>query len=65
MTAAMVAGVVSPVAAAGKTFPDVPADHWGIDSINYLARKRVQLQVTTRNVRAWKRINSVQKKQLQ
>ncbi|WP_426951307.1 S-layer homology domain-containing protein [Bacillus mycoides] len=39
MTAAMVAGVVSPVAAAGKTFPDVPADHWGIDSINYLAEK--------------------------
>ncbi|MGH0951459.1 hypothetical protein [Bacillus mycoides] len=28
MTAAMVAGVVSPVAAAGKSFPDVPADHW-------------------------------------
>ena len=28
MTAAMVAGVVSPVAAAGKTFPDVPAGHW-------------------------------------
>ncbi|MGH0430573.1 S-layer homology domain-containing protein [Bacillus hominis] len=39
MTAAMVAGVVSPVAAAGKTFPDVPAGHWGIDSINYLAEK--------------------------
>ncbi|MED1401923.1 S-layer homology domain-containing protein [Bacillus mycoides] len=39
MTAAMVAGVVSPVAAAGKTFPDVPAGHWGIDSINYLADK--------------------------
>ncbi|MGH0942284.1 S-layer homology domain-containing protein [Bacillus mycoides] len=39
MTAAMVAGVVSPVAAAGKSFPDVPADHWGIDSINYLAEK--------------------------
>ncbi|PGK44217.1 S-layer protein [Bacillus anthracis] len=39
MTAAMVAGVVSPVAAAGKTFPDVPADHWGIDSINYLVEK--------------------------
>ncbi|MEK5300122.1 S-layer homology domain-containing protein [Bacillus sp. FSL R10-2201] len=39
MTAAMVAGVVSPVAAAGKSFPDVPADHWGIDSINYLTEK--------------------------
>ncbi|PEC85686.1 S-layer protein Sap [Bacillus cereus] len=39
MTAAMVAGVVSPVAAAGKSFPDVPADHWGIDSINYLVEK--------------------------
>ncbi|MGU3370009.1 S-layer homology domain-containing protein [Bacillus mycoides] len=39
MTAAMVAGVVSPVAAAGKTFPDVPAGHWGIDSINYLTEK--------------------------
>ncbi|EJQ53943.1 hypothetical protein IEQ_00691 [Bacillus cereus BAG6X1-2] len=39
MTAAMVAGVVSPVAAAGKTFPDVPANHWGIDSINYLTEK--------------------------
>ncbi|WP_144613145.1 S-layer homology domain-containing protein [Bacillus cereus] len=39
MTAAMVAGVVSPVAAAGKTFPDVPANHWGLDSINYLVDK--------------------------
>ncbi|GLV64971.1 S-layer protein [Bacillus mycoides] len=39
MTAAMVAGVVSPVAAAGKSFPDVPVNHWGIDSINYLAEK--------------------------
>nr|ADU04488.1 S-layer protein [Bacillus thuringiensis] len=39
MTAAMVAGVVSPVAAAGKTFPDVPAGHWGLDSINYLVDK--------------------------
>ncbi|MDM5237850.1 S-layer homology domain-containing protein [Bacillus cereus] len=39
MTAAMVAGVVSPVAAAGKSFPDVPADHWGLDSINYLVDK--------------------------
>ncbi|OTY13043.1 S-layer protein [Bacillus mycoides] len=39
MTAVMVAGVVSPVAAAGKSFPDVPADHWGIDSINYLTEK--------------------------
>lgn len=39
MTAAMVAGVVSPVAAAGKSFPDVPADHWALDSINYLVEK--------------------------
>jgi hypothetical protein len=35
----MVAGVVSPVAAAGKSFPDVPADHWALDSINYLVDK--------------------------
>ncbi|RWS39140.1 S-layer homology domain-containing protein [Bacillus mycoides] len=39
MTAAMVAGVVSPVAAAGKSFPDVPANHWALDSINYLVDK--------------------------
>jgi hypothetical protein len=39
MTAAMVAGIVSPVAAAGKSFPDVPAGHWGLDSINYLVDK--------------------------
>ena len=39
MTAAMVAGVVSPVAAAGKTFPDVPSDHWAAESIYYLADK--------------------------
>ncbi|SCM92529.1 S-layer protein EA1 [Bacillus mycoides] len=39
MTAAMVAGVVSPVAAAGKSFPDVPAGHWAEDSINYLVGK--------------------------
>ncbi|MDM5192295.1 S-layer homology domain-containing protein [Bacillus hominis] len=39
MTAAMVAGVVSPVAAAGKTFPDVPAKFWAEDSINYLVEK--------------------------
>ncbi|PFV84656.1 S-layer protein [Bacillus sp. AFS059628] len=39
MTAAMVAGVVSPVAAAGKTFPDVPAGHWAEGSINYLVDK--------------------------
>ena len=39
MTAAMVAGVVSPVAAAGKSIPDVPAGHWGLDSINYLVDK--------------------------
>ncbi|KOS30256.1 S-layer protein [Bacillus anthracis] len=39
MTAAMVAGIVSPVAAAGKTFPDVPAGHWAEDSINYLVDK--------------------------
>ncbi|EMA6344726.1 S-layer homology domain-containing protein [Bacillus cytotoxicus] len=39
MTAAMVASVVSPVAAAGKTFPDVPADHWAAESIEYLVDK--------------------------
>ncbi|MGG0153502.1 S-layer homology domain-containing protein [Bacillus mycoides] len=39
MTAAMVAGIVSPVAAAGKSFPDVPAGHWAEDSINYLVEK--------------------------
>ncbi|AAU19453.1 S-layer homology domain-containing protein [Bacillus cereus] len=39
MTAAMVAGVVSPVAAAGKSFPDVPAGHWAEGSINYLVDK--------------------------
>lgn len=39
MTAAMVAGVVSPVAAAGKTFPDVPAGHWAEGSISYLVDK--------------------------
>ncbi|MEH7458527.1 S-layer homology domain-containing protein [Bacillus sp. JJ1127] len=39
MTAAMVAGVVTPAAAAGKSFPDVPADHWAADSINYLVDK--------------------------
>ncbi|TKH95508.1 S-layer homology domain-containing protein, partial [Bacillus wiedmannii] len=26
-------------AAAGKSFPDVPAGHWGLDSINYLVDK--------------------------
>ncbi|MEC0902524.1 MULTISPECIES: S-layer protein EA1 [Bacillus] len=39
MTAAMVAGIVSPVAAAGKSFPDVPAGHWAEGSINYLVDK--------------------------
>ncbi|WP_430477117.1 S-layer homology domain-containing protein [Bacillus cereus] len=39
MTAAMVAGVVSPVAAAGKSFPDVPEKFWGEESINYLVEK--------------------------
>lgn len=38
MTAAMVAGVVSPVAAAGKTFPDVE-NHWSKDSVYYLVEK--------------------------
>ncbi|HDR5532312.1 S-layer homology domain-containing protein [Bacillus anthracis] len=38
MTAAMVAGIVSPVAA-GKSFPDVPAGHWAEGSINYLVDK--------------------------
>ncbi|AWC31701.1 S-layer protein [Bacillus cytotoxicus] len=36
MTAAMVAGVVSPVAAENKSFPDVPSDHWAAESIYYL-----------------------------
>ncbi len=39
MTAAMVAGVVSPVAAAGKSFPDVPSNHWAAESIDYLVGK--------------------------
>ncbi|MRR40493.1 S-layer protein EA1 [Bacillus anthracis] len=39
MTAAIVAGIVSPVAAAGKSFPDVPAGHWAEGSINYLVDK--------------------------
>ncbi|RKF44193.1 S-layer protein [Bacillus wiedmannii] len=38
MTAAMVAGVVSPVAAAGKTFPDVDG-HWSKESVYYLVDK--------------------------
>ncbi|WP_395761213.1 S-layer protein Sap [Bacillus sp. 3G2] len=38
MTAAMVAGVVSPVAAAGKTFPDVDG-HWSKESVYYLVEK--------------------------
>ncbi|HGH7176714.1 TPA: S-layer homology domain-containing protein [Bacillus wiedmannii] len=38
MTAAMVAGVVSPVAAAGKTFPDVE-NHWSKESVYYLVEK--------------------------
>ncbi|GAB6562405.1 S-layer homology domain-containing protein [Bacillus mobilis] len=38
MTAAMVAGIVSPVAAAGKTFPDVE-NHWSKDSVYYLVEK--------------------------
>ncbi len=36
MTAAMVAGVVSPVATENKSFPDVPSDHWATESIYYL-----------------------------
>lgn len=39
MATAMVAGVVTPAAAAGKSFPDVPAGHWGVESINYLVEK--------------------------
>ena len=39
MTAAMVAGVVSPVAAAGKSFPDVPAKFWAEDSIKKKVEK--------------------------
>ncbi|WP_270607223.1 S-layer homology domain-containing protein [Bacillus mobilis] len=38
MTAAMVAGIVSPVAAAGKTFPDVE-NHWSKESVYYLVEK--------------------------
>ncbi|WP_277926658.1 MULTISPECIES: S-layer homology domain-containing protein [unclassified Bacillus cereus group] len=37
MATAMVAGVVTPVAAAGKTFPDVPS--WAANSVNYLVEK--------------------------
>ncbi|MGG0111382.1 S-layer homology domain-containing protein, partial [Bacillus tropicus] len=40
MTAAMVAGVVSPVAAAGKSFPDVPAGSWSAEYIDYLVAKK-------------------------
>ena len=39
MTAAMVAGVVSPVAAAGKTFPDVQPGSWSAEYIDYLVAK--------------------------
>ncbi|MEJ9114845.1 S-layer homology domain-containing protein [Bacillus paramobilis] len=38
MTAAMVAGIVAPVAAAGKTFPDVE-NHWSKESVYYLVEK--------------------------
>ena len=38
MTAAMVAGVVSPVAA-GKTFPDVQPGSWSAEYIDYLVAK--------------------------
>ncbi|MFK4312408.1 hypothetical protein ABH963_002322 [Bacillus sp. RC55] len=40
MTAAMVAGVVSPVAAAGKTFPDVEPGSWSAEYIDYLVAKK-------------------------
>ncbi|HFK1395209.1 TPA: S-layer homology domain-containing protein [Bacillus mobilis] len=40
MTAAMVAGVVSPVAAAGKTFPDVQPGSWSAEYIDYLVAKK-------------------------
>ncbi|MDM5237849.1 S-layer homology domain-containing protein [Bacillus cereus] len=40
MTAAMVAGVVSPVAAAGKTFPDVDPGSWSAEYIDYLVAKK-------------------------
>ncbi|MGG0231559.1 S-layer homology domain-containing protein [Bacillus tropicus] len=39
MTAAMVAGVVSPVAA-GKTFPDVQPGSWSAEYIDYLVAKK-------------------------
>lgn len=42
MATAMIAGVVAPVATAAeekKSFPDVPANHWGLESINYLVEK--------------------------
>ncbi|AUD24456.1 TPA: S-layer homology domain-containing protein [Bacillus cereus] len=40
MTAAMVAGVVSPVAAAGKSFPDVQTGSWSAEYIDYLVAKK-------------------------
>ncbi|RAN85408.1 S-layer homology domain-containing protein [Bacillus sp. SRB_331] len=40
MTAAMVAGVVSPVAAAGKSFPDVEPGSWSAEYIDYLVAKK-------------------------
>ncbi|MDR4985991.1 S-layer homology domain-containing protein [Bacillus cereus] len=40
MTAAMVAGVVSPVAAAGKSFPDVDPGSWSAEYIDYLVAKK-------------------------
>lgn len=40
MTAAMVAGVVSPVAAAGKSFPDVQPGSWSAEYIDYLVAKK-------------------------
>ncbi|PER28972.1 MULTISPECIES: S-layer homology domain-containing protein [Bacillus] len=43
MTAAMVAGVVAPVAASAQenVFKDVPADHWSADAINDMAKKGI------------------------
>ncbi|MBL1703923.1 S-layer homology domain-containing protein, partial [Klebsiella pneumoniae] len=43
MTAAMVAGVVAPVAASAQenVFKDVPADHWSADAINDMAKKNI------------------------
>ena len=62
MTAAMVAGVVSPVAAAGKTFPDVDG-HWSKESVYYLVEKALSQVMTM--VHSLLIVKSLVQKQLQ